>query len=533
MHESLLICLALIFSASILVLIASRLSVPYPIFLVMAGLAMSFVPGVPKIQIDPDIVFLIILPPVLFDAAQNTSWKALWKWRRIVSFMALGYVMLTATVVAFAACWLIPGFSLPHGFLLGAIISPPDAAAATTILKKIRLPKSLVAILEGESLLNDASSLTVYRFALTAIISHHFEWPQAVGNFLLISSSGIAIGFVFGLLFYAIYKWLPTTANLNIALSFVLPYIIYLTAEAFQSSGVLAVVTGGLFIVYQNHHIFSHSSRLRSNAVWLAIIFVLNAVIFFLIGLQLPCVTAGIPNITSATVIALLITIIVIVTRLAAGYISSLFTAFISRYLSVSANHAGWRNPLIISWAGMRGVVSLASALAIPLFLTDGVPFPFRPLILYITFIVIIVTLVGQGLALPWIISSLKPESLPCTKEDEQQILEIESLLITTAVEKLNSSYLDAIQENPILRNKLDLLTLKAGIYQQFGDDAEKKAQAFAMNGQFKKIMMQIAKHQRNQLSIIRLKEEFDDDVIRFIENRLDLDEEILDENAE
>ena len=235
MHESLFICLALIFSASILVLIARRLSVPYPIFLVMAGLAMSFVPGVPKIQIDPDIVFLIILPPVLFDAAQNTSWKALWKWRRIVSFMALGYVMLTATVVAFAACWLIPGFSLPHGFLLGAIISPPDAAAATTILKKIRLPKSLVAILEGESLLNDASSLTVYRFALTAIISHHFEWPQAVGNFLLISSSGIAIGFVFGLLFYAIYKWLPTTANLNIALSFVLPYIIYLTAEAFQS----------------------------------------------------------------------------------------------------------------------------------------------------------------------------------------------------------------------------------------------------------------------------------------------------------
>ncbi|TWR26341.1 hypothetical protein FPZ43_14340 [Mucilaginibacter pallidiroseus] len=355
MHESLLICLALIFSASILVLVARKLAVPYPIFLVMAGLAISFVPGVPKIQIDPDIVFLVILPPFLFDAAQNTSWKALWKWRRIVSFMALGYVMLTATVVAFAASWLIPGFTLSQGFLLGAIISPPDAAAATTILKKIRLPKSLVAILEGESLLNDASSLTVYRFALAAIISNHFEWPQAVGNFLLISSSGIAIGLIFGLIFYAIYKWLPTTANLNIALSFVLPYMIYLTAEEFQSSGVLAVVTGGLFIAYQNHHIFSHSSRLRSNAVWLAVIFVLNAVIFFLIGLQLPCVTAGIPNITSATIIALLITTIVIVTRLVAGYISALFTAFIGRYLRVSINHAGWRNPLIISWAGMRG----------------------------------------------------------------------------------------------------------------------------------------------------------------------------------
>jgi Na+/H+ antiporter len=535
MQENLLLCLGLIMSASFLVLIARKLSIAYPIFLVIAGLALGFIPGIPGIHIDPNLVFLIILPPVLFDAAQNTSWKALWKWRRMVSVMALGYVLLTSTVVAFAACWLIPGFTLSQGFLLGAIISPPDAAAATAVLQYVRLPKALVSILEGESLLNDATSLTVFRFALAAIITNNFVWYNAVGNFVLVSLSGIAIGLFFGLVFYALYKWLPTTSNLDIALSFVLPYLIYLTAERIHSSGVLAVVSGGLFISYQNHFIFSHRSRLKFNAVWSPIIFILNAVIFFLIGLQLPDIMGGIKNmpLSHALEIALIVSLLIIATRLLAGYFSSIFTTFISRYITVAVSRPGWRNPMIISWAGMRGVVSLASALAIPLMLPGGQPFPFRDLILFITFIVIIVTLVGQGLALPWIIRILKPERLPGGKQDDQQLLEIEQHLSAAALTELNSKYSKELKENGMLKNRMELLAYKVDIYKSLGDDQEKKTKALSMIKHFKKIMMQVTEHERKQLRVFRHREEFDDDIIRLVEKRLDLEEERLEDDIE
>lgn len=535
MQEKLLLCLGLIMSVSFLVLLARKLSIAYPIFLVIAGLAFSFIPTIPGIQIDPNLVFLIILPPILFDAAQNTSWKALWRWRRMVSVMALGYVLLTSTVVAFVSCWLIPNFTLAQGFLLGAIISPPDAAAATAVLQYVKLPKGLVSILEGESLLNDATSLTVFRFALAAIITNNFVWYNAVGNFVLVSISGIVIGLLFGLLFYAFYKWLPTTSNLDIALSFVLPYLIYLAAESVHSSGVLAVVSGGLFISYQNHFIFSHSSRLKSNTVWPAIVFILNAVIFFLIGLQFPEIMKGIKNIalSNALWIALTISLVIIATRLLAGYFSSIFTTFISRYITVAVSHPGWRNPMIISWAGMRGVVSLASALAIPLLLPDGTPFPYRNLILFITYIVIIVTLVGQGLALPWVIRLLKPERIPGEKLDEQQILEIEERLFSSAIAELQSKFPEDLKENAILRNKMELLTYKVNIYTGLGDDNKKKEEARVLLKRFKKVMIQITEHERKQLRVFRHRKEFDDDIIRSIEKRLDLEEEQLEEDIE
>lgn len=361
-HSALVLCLGLVFSVSLLVLVANKLRIAYPIFLTMAGLIISFIPAVPKIHIDPNLVFLVILPPILYDAAQNMSLKALWKWRRIISVMAIGFVLFTAIAVAFVSHWLIPGFTLEQGFLLGAIISPPDAAAATAILRYTKLPKGMVSILEGESLLNDATSLTVFRFALAAILTNQFTWHEAAGGFALVAVSGIIIGLLFGLIFYAIYKWLPTTANLDIAISLVIPYIIYIFAESVHSSGVLAVVSGGLFIAYQNHFVFSHSSRLRAGALWSSIVFILNAVVFFLIGLQLPDVTAGLGTVSirSAVAIALVIAFVVIIARLLSGIASAIFTRFISRYITVAQNNPGWRNPLIIGWVGMRGVVSLA-----------------------------------------------------------------------------------------------------------------------------------------------------------------------------
>jgi Na+/H+ antiporter len=533
MHEILLLCLGLIISVSFLVVLANKLKIAYPIFLVIAGLGISFIPGIPNIHINPDLVFLIILPPILFDAAQNTSWKALWKWRRIVSVMALGYVLLTATAVAFVSYALIPGFTLAQGFLLGAIISPPDAAAATSVLQFTKLPKGIVSILEGESLLNDATSLTVFRFALAAIISSNFVWYHAASGFVLVVVSGIGIGLILGLLFYAIYRWLPTTSNLDIAFSLALPYIIYITAEEVHSSGVLAVVSGGLLISYKNHFVLSHSSRLRSNAIWPSIVFILNAVVFFLIGLQLPEITNGIKSASlyDAFHIALIITFVVVAVRILSGVFSSWFTRFISKYITVAQNRPGWRNPLIVSWLGMRGVVSLASALSIPLML-DSKPFPNRNLILFITFIVIIVTLVFQGFSLPWLIKWVKPEPLSEDKADDQQILEIELALISAAVERIDSKY-HVDLENTLLKNKLGLLKYKVDLYAGSVDDEEKKASANKMIRHFKHVMTDIIEHERKKLHTFRTKDGYDDDIIRLIENRLDLEEEGLHENTE
>lgn len=534
MYEILLLCLGLILSVSLLVLLAQKIKIAYPIFLVVAGLIIGFLPGIPNTTINPDIVFLIILPPVLYDAARNTSWKAMWRWRRIISFMALGYVLLTATSVALVSYYLIPGFTLAQGFLLGAIVSPPDAAAATAILRFIKLPKGLVSILEGESLLNDATSLTIFRFALLAITSNSFVFHQAASGFILVTISGIAIGLAIGFIFYAISRWLPVTANLNITLSIVLPYLIYLTAEALHSSGVLAVVTGGLFVAYQNHYILSHSSRLKSDAFWSSLVFILNAVVFFLIGLQLPGILHSIKDGALLTSIkaALIISAVVILVRLVSGLVSSVFTTFIGRFITVAQRRPGWRNPVIASFMGMRGVVSLASALSVPLLLPGGQAFPNRDIILFITFTVIIITLVGQGLAMPWLIKKIKPDFRLDEKPDDQQHVEIELQLYNSALEKLRAKYPEDIKTNAFLKNKHDLYACKVWLLDENNSKSPDVTTGDLIR-HFRSVMMEVIEHERSKLHAFRKIDGYDDDVIRLIETRLDLEEEALERENE
>ncbi|TWR24688.1 Na+/H+ antiporter [Mucilaginibacter achroorhodeus] len=534
-HSVLVLCLGLVFSVSLLVLLANRLKIAYPIFLTLAGLLISFIPAVPIIHIDSDLVFLVILPPILYDAAQNMSLKALWRWRRIISGMSIGFVLFTAIAVAFVSHWLIPGFTMEQGFLLGAIISPPDAAAATAILQYVKLPKGMVSILEGESLLNDATSLTIFRFALAAILTNHFTWGAAAGGFILVVMSGIFIGLLFGLIFYAIYKWLPTTVDLDIAISLVIPYIIYITAEAVHSSGVLAVVSGGLFIAYQNHFVFSHSSRLRSGALWSSIVFILNAVVFFLIGLQLPDIAKGIGSVDMGTalVIALVISLVVIVARMVAGIFTGVFTRFMGRYITVAQSNPGWRNPLIVGWVGMRGVVSLASALSIPLLLENGKAFPHRNLILFITFVTIVVTLVGQGLVLPWVIRIVKPDKGIDQRPDDQQIVEIELKLMNTAVAEMDEKYADQMQSNPLLLHKYEFVKNKIDLLECSVKGDGEREWANKLVKEYRRIMTAVTEKERSKLHYFRKKEGFDDDVIRLIENRLDLEEENMKDNIE
>ena len=246
LHEHLLLIISLLFGIAFLTMVSNKLKISYPILLVISGLLISMIPGVPVITLDPDLVFLIFLPPLLYAAAWNTSWKEFWKAKRPISLLAFGLVIFTSAAVALVSNAIIPGFSLAFGFLLGGIISPPDAVAATSVLQGLKVPKRVTTILEGESLVNDASSLIVFRFALAAIITGQFELWTATQTFALVAFMGIVVGVGIATIVYFIHRFFPTTASIDAAITLITPYIMYLTAEHFHFSGVLAVVSGGL-----------------------------------------------------------------------------------------------------------------------------------------------------------------------------------------------------------------------------------------------------------------------------------------------
>lgn len=280
----------LIFFILSLVMIAQKLKIAYPIVLVLGGLALSMFRLFPSIQINPEMILLIFLPPLLYEAAWYTSWKELWRWRRVISIFAFLIVIFTSGVVAVVSHALIPGFSLALGFVLGGIVSPPDAVSATTILKYVKVPKRLSSILEGESLMNDASSLIVFSFASTAVTTGVFVLQNAALSFVIAIAGGIAIGLLVGLLYYAIHRWLPTGTDMDVILTLTAPYVMYISAEYFHGSGVLAVVSGGLFLSARSQHFLTYRSRLQGANVWATLGFMLNGLVFMLIGLELPVI---------------------------------------------------------------------------------------------------------------------------------------------------------------------------------------------------------------------------------------------------
>jgi NhaP-type Na+/H+ or K+/H+ antiporter len=263
MTETFGIYIVLILIILLLVMASERLRVAAPIILLVGGLALSFIPRLSVISIDPQLIFTIFLPPLLYEAAWFTSWKELWRWRRVVSSFAVLIVILTSLVVAVVSSYVIPGFTMALGFLLGGIISPPDAVSATSVLKNVKVPRRLVSILEGESLLNDASGLIIFRYALIAVDTGHFVFHQAALSFIVVIVMGILTGIAVGLLFFAAHKWLPVSINSDIVLSLTTPYVMYIVAEQFHFSGVLSVVSGGLFLSSRNYLFQNHRSRLR------------------------------------------------------------------------------------------------------------------------------------------------------------------------------------------------------------------------------------------------------------------------------
>jgi Na+/H+ antiporter len=447
--------LGLLIAIVLLMMLASKIRVAYPVLLVLAGLGISFVPGIPLIHIDPEMIFIIFLPPLLYEAAWAISWKELWKWRRIISSFAFVVVFISALSVAFAANYFIPGFSLALGFMLGGIVSPPDAVSAGAILKFVTVPKRFSSILEGESLLNDASSLIIFRFAFIAVATGQFIWQDALLSFSWMLIGGIAIGLTIGLVFMKIHKYMPTDTNIDIVLTLVTPYLMYIAAEEIHTSGVLAVVSGGLFLSNKRHIFLSSSSRLHGVNVWESLCFILNGLVFTLIGLDLPEITAGLGTVTIGKAIGygVLVTGVLVLCRFLAAFGAVLVTLVARNFITVAdSRNPGIKAPLMLGWTGMRGVVSLAAALSIPVHLADGTAFPQRNLILFITFIVILLTLLLQGLTLPVLLKKIKlddPDHLETEEETEHQL---RAEMAAFALSYLKSNYAEELKSQAFLQ---------------------------------------------------------------------------------
>ncbi len=527
MHEKFLLILALLIIVMLLVMLAQRIKIAYPIFLVLAGLGISLLPGVPVLKLDPEIIFLIFLPPLLYEAAWYTSWNDFWKWKRTISLMAFGLVFITSIVVAYASQALIPGFTLAMGFLLGGIISPPDAVAATTVLKGLKVPKRTIAILEGESLINDASSLIVFRFALAAVLTGTFSMQEATSQFFLVAGMGVLVGIVGAHIFYVIHRFLPTTPAIDAALTVITPYVLFLAAEHFEYSGVMAVVSGGLFMSFRSHEIFkTGTTRINMTGVWNTLIFVMNALVFVLIGLELPDVISGLgeTSLNEGIKYGLIISAIVIIVRLLWIYP----VAHIPRWMSKSIRKdptPGWKNPLIIGWAGMRGVVSLATALSIPVMMNEETVFPMRNLIILITFVVIFVTLVFQGLTLPLIIKWTKIGEIDPILPSHEQQANIQIRLDQLALKYLNEKYSSEITRNNLIENYNNSIQNDILLQNNQLESLEMCTNRKNDVDEYNQIMLDIYAQQRKELFRIKREKKFSDDEVRKAESQLDLNE--------
>jgi Na+/H+ antiporter len=417
-----LVFLLLLLFVALFGYLAQKLKLPYPIVLVVAGTLLGFVPGIPMISLNPDVIFLVVLPPLLYSAAWLTSWREFSYNFLSILFLAFGLVGFTVFGVAYGIHYLLPDFDWRVGFVLGAIIAPTDALAATSIAKRVGLPRAIVDVLEGESLINDASGLLALEFGIAMVVRNQ-QPTVSDGLFRLtyLIVVGIVVGLIVGWVVFRVEKYIEN-APIEIAFSIFIPYAVYLTANKLNASGVLAVIACGLFLSRKSSEFFSPTVRLQAFAVWDSLTFILNGLVFVLIGLQLPYVLAGIHEYSMRQLLlyGALFSVFVILLRMAWIFPGT----YIARFIRSSILHQKRVFPkpraiLIVGWTGMRGAVSLAAAIALPQMLSNGQPFAQRNLIIFLTFSVIFVTLVLQGLTLPPLVRALGFASSPQRNEEE------------------------------------------------------------------------------------------------------------------
>jgi len=503
--------------------LARKLHVPYPIVLVVAGALLGFIPGIPRITLNPDVIFFVILPPLLYSAAWLTSWREFSYHMVSILLLAFGLVAFTVFGVAAAGHWLFSGFDWRTGFVLGAVVAPTDALAATSIAKRIALPKRIVDILEGESLVNDASGLLALEFGIAMVV--HSQTPTVSEGLLrltYLTVAGIAVGLAMGWVVYRIERRIDD-GPIEIAISILVPYAVYFMAEAIHASGVLAVVVCGLYLSRRSSEFFSPSVRIQAWAVWDALSFILNGLVFVLIGLQLPYVLGGIRDyklgelllfgaLFSGLVIALRMTWI-----FPGAYLANLIRNHIFHQ---NEKLPSARGILIVGWTGMRGVIALAAAIALPQTLASGQPFAQRNLIIFLAFCVIFVTLVLQGLTLPSLVRALGVVEDSSNAEEQaarREILKAALAFLEESREKDENEF-DAVYDDLTghYRERLNALTGKET--HEGGVGPERHKQFSHLSRELLRVERQTAVRLRNQGQI-------NDETLRQLERELDLRE--------
>ena len=414
--------IVLLTATLVLVGLARRLRVPYPILLVLGGLALAFVPGLPQVQLDPDLVFIVFLPPILWAAAYFTSLRDFRRNLPAISLLAVGLVLATTLVVGWVAHAIIPGIGWAAALCLGAIVSPPDAVAATAVLSRIGVPRQVIVVLEGESLVNDASALVLYRTAVAAMVLGSFSAGAAVGQFVLVAVLGVGVGVVVGYLIRHGVRLMPEGFG-QVAITLLGPYVAWIAAERLHVSAVLACVAGGLYVRQHFSGEVPPLVRMQARSVWELLIFLLNGIIFMLIGLQLGPLRASLEADSAGRIVrwGLVITLAATATRLLWMPIGVRLVRLRARTRAANpmppASHV-----FMVGWTAMRGVVSLATALALPLTTAAGAPLPFRSEIILVSFVVILTTLLVQGLSLAPLARALGLSAADESFEREQQL---------------------------------------------------------------------------------------------------------------
>ncbi len=497
--------------------VARHFHFPYPIALVIGGGALGFVPQLPQLPFDPQFILVLVLPPILYQAALLTSWRDFKANIQPISLLAIGLVIATTLVVGGALKFLVPDLPWAAAFVLGAIVSPPDAVAATAILSRLNIPRRVVTVLEGESLVNDASGLVLYKFAVAAVLTGTFSLLDASVQFAGVSIGGVVIGVLMGLLFVFIHRYLGDTF-IEVLTSLLVPYIAYIAAESLHASGVLAVVAAGLVRGRHAPEIVSAEMRIMARSAWNLLVFLLNSLVFILIGIQLSGIAGRLAGYTpwQLFLYGTLIAAVAILVRFAWIYLAT----YLPRLLSKPARNRSPAPPeaevFIMSWCGMRGIVSLAAALALPLAMDDGAPFPQRDLIIFLTFVVIAATLVLQGLTLAPLIRLLRVGTDWSGQEEEQHAKMALTKAAIAAIDGLAAQ--EKIPEDLAERIRAEFaekvtLAIPMGEVLHSGADPAKRLRRAAIEAE------------RRELIRIWRENQISDDVLHHLEEDLDYQE--------
>ncbi|MFE9563352.1 Na+/H+ antiporter [Streptomyces sp. NPDC006487] len=509
---------ALVAGCAVVAGLARRTPVPAPLMLVAAGLAAAYVPGVPEYGLDPHIVLPLLLPPLLYTAAVDSSYLDLRANLRPVALLSVGYVLFATVAVGYAAYLLVPGLSLPVALVLGAVIAPPDAVAATAIARKLGLPNRITTILQGESLVNDATAITAFKVALAAAVGASAGWMDGIQEFLLASVGGVAVGLLLMVPIHVLRKKMREPLLQN-TLSLLIPFVAYAAAERVHASGVLAVVVVALYLGHRNWQV-DFATRLQEEAVWKMVAFILESVVFALIGLQLPVVLKGLGEYEGAAAAgyAVVVFLVVVAARFAWVFPAT-FLPRLSQRVRAREPETTWKAPVIVGWAGMRGVVSLAIAFSVPV----GVPH--RNLILFLTFTTVIGTLVVQGLTLPPLIRLLRlpPKDTHAETLAEAQAQSEASRAAEDRLTELLASPSNALP-NPLAdRLRTVLERRRNAVWERLGE-------VNAVTGEsaddvYRRLAGEMIAAEREVFVSLRDARRIDDEMLRALLRRLDLEE--------